>query len=45
MHGVFGAQLLSHSEIHNYTSIKNEVGCKDDTVSKTVDTRRYCEEE
>ena len=31
-----------------YTSvkiIKNEVGCRDDTVPKTVDTRRHCEEE
>ena len=27
------------------TSIKNEVGCRDDTVPKTVDTRRHCEEE
>ena len=25
--------------------IKNDVGCRDDTVPKTVDTRRYCEEE
>ena len=25
--------------------IKNEVGCRDDTVPKTVDTRRHCEEE
>ena len=25
--------------------IKNEVGCRDDTVSKTVETRRYCEED
>ena len=24
---------------------KNEVGCRDDTVPKTVDTRRHCEEE
>ena len=34
--------------ISNYTSvkiIKNEVGCRDDTVPKTVDTRRHCEEE
>ena len=33
---------------HNYTSIKifkNEVGCRNDTVPKTVDTRRHCEEE
>ena len=27
---------------HKY---KNEVGCRDDTVPKTVDTRRHCEEE
>ena len=25
--------------------VKNEVGCRDDTVPKTVDTRRHCEEE
>ena len=25
--------------------IKNEVGCRDDTMPKTVDTRRHCEEE
>ena len=25
--------------------IKNEVGCRDDTVPKTVDTRRHYEEE
>ena len=24
---------------------KNEVGCRDDTVPKTVETRRYCEED
>ena len=24
--------------------IKNEVGCRDDTVPKTVGTRRHCEE-
>ena len=24
---------------------KNEVGCRDDTVAKIVDTRRHCEEE
>ena len=32
----------------NYTSIKvikNEVGCRDDTMSKTVGTRRHCKEE
>ena len=28
-----------------YTSIKNEVVCRDDTVPKPVDTRRHCEEE
>ena len=26
-------------------SLKNEVGCRDDTVPKAVDTRRHCEEE
>ena len=26
-------------------TIKNEVGCRDDTMPKTVDTRRHCEEE
>ena len=33
---------------YNYTSvkiIKNEVGCRDDTVPKTVETRRHCEED
>ena len=25
--------------------IKNEVGCRDDTVPKTVETRRHCEED
>ena len=25
--------------------IKNEVGCRDDAVPKTVETRRHCEEE
>ena len=25
--------------------IKNEVGCGDDTVPKTVETRRHCEED
>ena len=30
------------------TSVKiiiNEVGCRDDTVPKTVETRRHCEED
>ena len=33
---------------YNYTSvkiIKNEVGCRDDTMPKTVETRRHCEED
>ena len=25
--------------------IKNGVGCRDDTVPKTVETRRHCEED
>ena len=28
-----------------YTSIKMKVGCRNDTVPKTVNTRRHCEEE
>ena len=31
--------------IANMHKYKNEVGCGDDTVPKTVDTRRHCEEE
>ena len=34
--------------LYMYTSvkiIKNEVGCRDDTVPKTVETRRHCEED
>ena len=30
---------------YKYKIIKNEVGCRDDTVPNTVDTRRHCEEE
>ena len=39
---------IEHMHIYTCTSIKiikNEVGCRDDTVPKTVDTRRHCEEE
>ena len=25
--------------------IKNEIGCRDDTMPKTVGTRRHCEED
>ena len=37
-----------NDEVHVYTCtsvkiIKNEVGCRDDTVPKTVETRRHCE--
>ena len=28
-----------------FTLVKNEVGCREDTVSKTVETRRHCEED
>ena len=32
--------------MNTYIKCKNhEVGCRDDTVPKTVDTRRHCEEE
>ena len=53
--GRAGASPPSHTAgaifymfIYIYTSIKiikNEVGCRDDTVPKTVDTRRHCEED
>ena len=33
---------IQHLYIHK---CKNEVGCRDDTVPKTVDTRRHCEED
>ena len=26
------------------TSVKNEIGCRDDTMPNTVETRRHCEE-
>ena len=34
--------LFQRQNVYKY---KNEVGCRDDTVPKTVDTRRHCEEE
>ena len=45
---VSASTLLPIGTAYNITSIKiikNEVGCRDDTVPKTVDTRRHCEEE
>ena len=39
---------LTYCQDTTYTSIKiikNEVGCRDDTMPKTVDTRRHCEED
>ena len=39
---------LSLDKKSSETSVKinkNEVGCRDDTVPKIVDTRRHCEEE
>ena len=36
--------FLHHSNIYIY-KYKNEVGCRDDTVPKTGDTRRHCEVE
>ena len=38
---------IGHSEIiiTSIKIIKNEVGCRDDAVPKTVDTRRHCKEE
>ena len=40
---VFGT--VSSLHLTSIKIIKNEVGCRDDTVPKTVDTRRHCEEE
>ena len=34
--------ILIHTSVK---IIKNEVGCRDDTVPKTVETRRHCEED
>ena len=36
---------VRHYHTTSIKIIKNEVGCRDDTVPKTVDTRRHCEEE
>ena len=33
---------MSGTSVINITSVKIEVGCRDDTVPKTVDTRRHC---
>ena len=38
------SRLSQHKKISEQV-IKNEVGCRDDTMPKTVDTRRYCEED
>ena len=37
-------QVLYTTQYTSIKIIKNEVGCRDDTVPKTVDTRRHCEE-
>ena len=42
-HGVIPTSYFIFNDF--YTCNKNEVGCRDDTVPKTVDTRRHCEEE
>ena len=34
--------LTDYMYVYKY---KNEVGCRDDTVPKTIDTRRHCEED
>ena len=31
--------------MYKYKNHKNEVGCRDDTMPKSVDTRRHCEED
>ena len=48
---MYGGLLVSGLSLHRGSTnsliamYKNEVGCRDDTVPKTVDTRRHCEEE
>ena len=49
-HGVIPTSYFIFNDFYtcNITSIKiikNEIGCRDDTVPKTVDTRRHCEED
>ena len=39
------ASSLHRESTDSLTSVKNEVECRDDTVPKTVDTRRHCEED
>ena len=47
-------RMVSHRVLQSRLSLdkklvkqvqKSEVGCRDDTVPKTVDTRRHCEED
>ena len=45
MYSVCLSEPTVHCIFTSIKIIKNEVGCRDDTVSKTVDTRRHCEEE
>ena len=37
--------VLMHASIIMYKCNENEVGCRDDTVPKTVETRRHYEED
>ena len=42
--GIRAKAWLREATLYTSTKInKNEVGCRDDTVPKTVDTRRHCE--
>ena len=42
---MLGILVADKNEWNSVKIIKNEVGCKDDTVPKTVETRRHCEED
>ena len=43
---VFHTQKLHCTKLFTSVKItKNEVGCRDETVPKTVETRRHCEED
>ena len=43
--GTASRPVTSPIYITSIKIIKNEIGCRDDTVPKTVDTRRHCEED
>ena len=45
LHLISSRYMILHLYIYKCKNIKNEVGCRDDTVPKTVETRGHCEED